>query len=265
MPCLPQLSTGALAQFPTRRRISTRSVVNRSLDGSELKFYDADAGVMRWTLTYVGLSESELGAIESFFDAVEGRLRSFLWLDPSANLIAWSEDLSATEWQIDAQLQLTSGQSDPLGSNNGTLLVNNGQTVQRLTQWITGPAMYTYCFSCWLRSDAATPITMSVGTTTSAKESVVMSQSGWTRFSVTEALGSSDETVRFSLGLPPGSSASAFGVQVEPQPSPGPYQRTTQRAGVYPSARLDQDELVVEATGPNMFNTTIRIIAPLQG
>jgi hypothetical protein len=37
------------------------------------------------------MSDQELAALEALFQAVEGRLTPFTFLDPADNLLAWSE------------------------------------------------------------------------------------------------------------------------------------------------------------------------------
>ena len=50
------------------------------------------------------LSDQEWQDIEDLFTEVEGRLQSFLFLEPGANLLSWSEQLSNPAWNKDAGL-----------------------------------------------------------------------------------------------------------------------------------------------------------------
>ena len=111
----PQLTTGAVAQYPLRRSSATRSVVNRLVGGPDVKLYDAGAGRVTWHLTFTGLSSVEASSIEALFGAAEGRLHEFTWLDPTTNLLPWSEDFSASAW-VKGMLQLTPGQNGPFGN-----------------------------------------------------------------------------------------------------------------------------------------------------
>jgi hypothetical protein len=43
-------------------------------------------------LSYTALSDAELAALEQFFASAQGTLNGFTFLDPAANLLAWSED-----------------------------------------------------------------------------------------------------------------------------------------------------------------------------
>src|SRR4051794_18151439 len=94
----PQLATGSLVQFPARKTYEYRSVVNRLPDGTSIRFSDSDASLCRWELRYSGLSDSERETLEKFFRDVEGRLTSFLFLDPFGNLLAHGDDLKNDVW-----------------------------------------------------------------------------------------------------------------------------------------------------------------------
>ncbi len=89
----PQLETGALSQFPVRKTRRTRTVTNRAADGSTIKLSDPAGVTTEWTLTYSDLSDQEAASLRAFFEAAEGSLNGFTFLDPSGNLLAWSDQL----------------------------------------------------------------------------------------------------------------------------------------------------------------------------
>ena len=105
----PQLPTGALSQFPLRKRRLSRTVVNTMADGRTIKLPDVAAQVTEWQLQYTGLSDPELATLAQFFASVEGSLNGFTFLDPNGNLLAWSDDPSQVEWQKASFLTLTGG------------------------------------------------------------------------------------------------------------------------------------------------------------
>src|SRR5689334_7866954 len=113
----PQLSTGCIAQFPIRRMATMRSLVNEALDGREIRMPDVDAGTVVWDLRFAGLSDQEKGAIEDLFVAAQGRLRSFAFVDPMANLVAHSDELSAAEWVRSPLVTVTPGVAGPSGGS----------------------------------------------------------------------------------------------------------------------------------------------------
>src|ERR1035437_9312192 len=100
----PQLSTGALSQFPVRKHRRLRTVVNTMADGSTIKLADPGATATEWQLNYSGLTDGELAVLQQFFRDAEGRLQGFTFLDPTANLLAWSDHLENVAWSFVAVL-----------------------------------------------------------------------------------------------------------------------------------------------------------------
>ena len=120
----PQLGSGALSQFPVQKTRRTRTVINRAADGSTIGWPIRQAEITEWLLTYADLSDEEAAALRTFFDAAEGTLNGFTFLDPTGNLLAWSEQLDDDVWQQDPLLSLTDGISDPWGGTRAWRLSN---------------------------------------------------------------------------------------------------------------------------------------------
>ena len=99
MTVFPQLSSGAVAQFPFRKELRFRTLVNQAADGSEIRFTDVDYRARAWELAVHQLSDQEWQSIEDLHNQVEGRLQTFLFLEPGANLLAWSEQFGDAVWQ----------------------------------------------------------------------------------------------------------------------------------------------------------------------
>src|SRR6266508_229011 len=117
MRAFPQLSTGALVQFPLIKKRTIRTVVNRTEDDHEVRSADEGGGRTEWELQFTALSDEERRTLESFFTAVEGSLTSFTFLDPLANLLARSGELDQAEWEKDPALSLSGGVPDPRGTS----------------------------------------------------------------------------------------------------------------------------------------------------
>src|ERR1700758_3728629 len=109
MPVFPQLTTGALAQFPVTRSNRLRTVVNTMADGSVVKLADPAGAITEWQLQYSALSDTEAAALQQFFSSMEGSLNVFTFLDPTANLLAWSDQLTDDVWTADPFIGLTGG------------------------------------------------------------------------------------------------------------------------------------------------------------
>jgi hypothetical protein len=265
MTYFPQLSTGALVQYPLRKWRISRAVVNSMHDGSDRKLLDPVAAAVSWRLSFTGLTSEERIKLEQFFEFVEGRLGTFTFLDPTDNLLLWSEQLTSPAWITGPLLALDEGFADPLGTNRATRITNGGATVQAVEQTIPGPGWYRYCFSLWGRSAAASSVTLfrsTASTTESSKHAVGTS---WRRLVLSGSFENTDEGVKFGLQFEPGAGAEVFGMQVECQPAASDYKRTTSRAGVYEMARLDDDSLDIVTEDLDAHSCMVRITAMAAG
>jgi hypothetical protein len=254
MAVYPQLSSGALSQFPMLRRRRTRTICNAAADGSWVKLGDPGAASMEWQLEYCGLSDTEIGALQQFFRAAEGSLNGFTFLDPGANLLAWSEVLNNSSWSASPFLTLEGGIADALGGTNGWHLSNAGSGPQRLTQTLQAPGDYTYCFSAYTRSEQAANVTL---TAANRSTSFPIGPS-WTRISLVGPGDENGTSVVFGIAVPAGAAIDVFGPQAEAQPAPSQY-RTATTGGVYPNARFKKDTFSFTTQGVNRHSATVNI------
>jgi hypothetical protein len=259
----PQLTTGSLSQFPVSRAMQLRTITNQMLGGDGIRAADGGAAVVRWQLEYSGLTDAEWTSIYQLFVAVEGRLGTFTFLDPTDNLLLWSEDWTQRVWGPDPLIAVGGGVSDPLGGNNGMQITNNAQTTQRIMQATAGPGWFRYSFSVFLKSDDACTVQLVQSTTGQDWFSSVNVGTTWTRLACSTTLSATQDGVSFGVQLPAGVRIYAFGAQAEPQPSPGPYKKTTDRAGTYASARFDSDMLRRTTTAPNQNSTVVKLMSKL--
>ncbi len=250
----PTLTSGALSQFPIRKRKSVRTVVNRLADGSSVKLADTVGGSTGWQLQYAGLSDVEASALQQFFQSCEGSLNAFTFADPAGNLLAWSEDLTNAAWQPGPLLAVSGAVTDPLGGANAFQLSNSATAAQSLSQTLNAPGAYTYSFSVYVQATAAATVTLLIG---SASVNVAVG-TGWRRVSFTAAGDPSASSVAFGIQIPPGA-ISVFGPQVEVQPQASPYKKST-TGGVYQNARFQGDALTVTSTAPNQNSVTVNIL-----
>jgi hypothetical protein len=259
MKFFPQLATGAAGQYPLLKRRETRVVVNRTTGGWNVKSVDSGAVKVEWNLNLTGLTDSEWGAIETLFRDVEGRLRPFTFLDPTDNLLARSEDLTAAIWTKDPLLILTAGLADPFGGTGATRIVNAGQTAQRIVQTVGAAGWFQYCVSVYARSTQATEIKPIRSTASSGELVIVNVTPEWQRVWSTGKLTNTDETIGFGLEIPAGGDIVVFGFQAEAQLAPTDYRRTLAGGGVYPNSRFKADGLVVTTQGVDQNTSVVRV------
>ncbi len=250
----PQLGTGALAQFPVQKKRRLRTVVNAAADGSSIKLADPNGEYEEWNLTYAQLSDSEISTLEQFFASAEGTLNGFTFLDPTSNLLAWSDRLDNAVWVPGPALTVTGGVADPSGGANAWHASNAGGGAQSIVQTIQAPSGYLYCFSAYVRSTSPSNMTMLLGSQT-ANGSVA---TNWTRIAASAVGDPQGTSISFGLEFPAGAAMDVYGMQVEPQASPSVYKAST-TGGVYVNARLRDDVLTTTATGVNQHSCTVNI------
>lgn len=257
----PQLESGAIAQFPAHKTRVRRTVRNVMADGSSVVFADEGAAEVRWTLPLRALSTDEMTAIGSLFAQTEGRLRTFTFVDPLANLLAWNGDLSKPVWQNGPALQMAVGVADPSGGTLAVRVANTGQAAQRLSQTVSAPGWFTYCLSAYIRSAGGGRVRLLRSTASGTQSTVVQVSQDWKRSSSTGALTGNDETIAFALELEPGATVEIFGLQAEAQTAASAPMATTVTGGVYAHARFDHDDLSVVAQSTESSDAMIRIVS----
>jgi hypothetical protein len=259
----PQLSTGAVSQFPIVRQTAMRTVSNMLPSGDTIRMSDPGANAMSWRLQYSNLSDAEWTSLETLFQEVEGQLTTFTFLDPMDNLLLWSEDWTKPVWTADPLIHVSGGVADPMGGNGAMQITNTAQTTQRIVQNIAGPSWYQYCFSVYVRAAASTTVQILLSATGQESMTQVQVTSSWTRAAKADSLSLQEDGISFGLQLPSGASIMAFGAQAEPQPAPGYYKKTIDLAGVYPNTRFDSDSLSQITSAPNQNSCSVSLVSML--
>jgi hypothetical protein len=251
----PQLPTSALAQFPVHSRYQARTLVNTAADGTIIKLADPGAAQIEWQLKYAGLSDVELAALLLFFRTAEGTLNNFTFVDPTANLLAWSNDLQNAVWDAGPLLSLTGSSSDPSGGNNAWQVTNSGAGTQTLSQTLTAPGGYVYCLSVYAKASSPAAFTLLLGAGVFAQNI----GPDWQRFTCTGTGDPAASSLTFGVELGPGAIVDVYGLQVEPQDSPSLY-KASSTGGCYENARLRDDVLSFTTTDVNCHSATVTIL-----
>lgn len=259
----PQLTTGAVSQFPVTRTTDMRTVANQLASGFTIRMSDIGAQKVQWRLRYSRLTDNERSSIESLFEASQGQLNTFTFLDPTDNLLMWSEDWTQAVWTPDPMLQVTGGLQDPLGGNGAMQLTNTAQTTQQIVQSTSGPSAYLYCYSVYVRSNVPTTVQLVVAASGQIALTPVATGTSWTRAIASVSLSAQEDGVSFGLQLPAGAQMDAFGAQVEAQPEAGLYKKTIDLGGVYPNTRFSSDLLTFTATAMNQNSCQVELISSL--
>jgi hypothetical protein len=252
----PQLSSGATGQFPITRQRLARTVVNQSVQDYQVKLADPAAAITDWHLSFDEMSDQELAALEALFQAAEGRLTPFTFLDPVDNLLAWSEQQDQPVWQASPLLTLTAGVADPTGGTAAYQVGNPTAATLILQQLINAPASLDYCLSLYARSEQSTRIWLLRGSETDAQ--AITPQ--WVRLISGGQLQDTANSISFGIALDPGSTVDVFGIQAEAQTTASLYKQTAETGGVYPNARFRDDTLTITTLGPSRHSCELDIV-----
>src|SRR5206468_7423189 len=102
----PQLAIGSMAQYPIVSRWSKHAISNGLCDGSMIVMATTRPARSSWELRYTGLSTAEWETLQELFRASAGRFGTFTFIDPTDNLLMWSDDPTANVWNDGPLLQL---------------------------------------------------------------------------------------------------------------------------------------------------------------
>ncbi len=78
----PKLKTAAVMQYPAERRVRYQNQALRFVDGTEQRYRDSRGPLHRWEIPLSQLDESEMTAVEKFFEANQGAAGTFEFTDP---------------------------------------------------------------------------------------------------------------------------------------------------------------------------------------
>jgi hypothetical protein len=261
MLAFPQLSSGAAAQYPIKKHCAQRTILNALTDGHTVTLADAGAALSQWQLAYQNLADAELDILQQFFATCEGQLTAFTFLDPLANLLAWSEALDQAVWEASTLLQMTTGIADPTGGSAATRLTNPTGADLTLQQTLNAPGWFSYCFSLYVRGQSGTSVSLFIqGGTASTNRSYVPS-AAWNRIQLSGSLDTTAVSLSAGVVIPAGQAVDVFGLQLEPQPAASIYKRSLSASGVYANAHFGADAFAYTTSEPNRNNCVLTIKA----
>jgi hypothetical protein len=254
----PQLSSGALAQYPIRKVRLVRTIKNILPDGSMVLFSDPGGAQLLWQLAYTDLSDADVQALEAHFAACVGPFHSFTFIDPTDNMLASSSDLTTSPWVTPASMQVIGGANDPDGGRDAFTVTNAGQIYQGITQALYVPSGYQYCFSVYAMSSSPSAITIVIQGATANNQTSVAIGPSWTRVASSGRLSDAGIGLTIGVNLAPGEQVQLYGPQLEAQVVASRY-RPTGPGGVYANAHWGTDQLTVTAEAPSLSSATFTI------
>src|SRR3954452_22210045 len=258
-PCFPQLTSGALVQYPLHKTRTVRNVTNVLSDGTLVLLPDQGAARLVWDLQYTGLVEAEVTSLKELFQNRKGPLLPFIYIDPSDNMLVWSTDPRTQPWQAPTVLKIENGIAGPSKAGDAFRITNTGQSIQELTQTVNVPNGYFYCLSFYARSAAPQLLTAFRRGASTVQESQILIDAAWNRFWTSGRLRESGNGITVGLSFSVGQQIEVFGLQLEAQVSPSQYRPTFRRASVYSNAHWAMNELSVISESPGLFSTSVTV------
>lgn len=253
----PQLESGCAGQYPVVKRMAPRVAWSETPSGLRRRAFDGAGSHVAWRMELHGLSESEAAGIEGLFEECEGRRRSFTFVDPTANLLAATDDGTSTYWEKGPGAVVSGGVDGVGGAGGGFLITNQGVNWSGVWQAAAIPEQMTYCVSAWVRSAGGGRARLRIG----QAARVVEAGSEWRQAWVS---GTSGETgaVEFAIEAEPGGALEVWGPQAEAQMAPSEYKRNRGRGGWYERARFSLDELSLVSEGLDVYGGVVEIESP---
>jgi hypothetical protein len=255
----PQLSSGALAQYPIRKVTTIRTIKNILPDGSMIVAADPGAGQLAWTLSYVNLPPADMNALQSHFEACGGPLRGFTFLDPTDNLLTYSADLTQSSWATPVGVTVEAGLTDPNGGTGAFTVTNDAAGAQQIVQTLAAPVNFQYCFSVYAAAANSGTCSLMMSSANAQQTNLCQVGQNWSRIACSGVLNDTGTGISVSIGLAAGQSVSLFGPQLEPQFASSRFRPTYAVAGLYSNAHWAVSELVFTAEGPSLFSTSFTI------
>ena len=212
----PQLSTGASTQYPIGKKVSQRSVQSAMDDGTIISLADTSATYLRWKIILEDLSDQEATSLTNFFGSTQGNLQPFLFLDPTANLLIWSEDFTQSAW-AKAGVTFDFTVADPFGGTSSVRAHNQTASALNVAQQSQIPGSVQTCFSVYMRADTPATVVLTQCAGPHSQSLPASVSSDWQRFYISGAFPGVTDALQFAIQLPVGTSAELFGPQVDAQ------------------------------------------------
>jgi len=254
MTWFPQIGAGSMAQYPLQRARKWRTISNTLESGERIILPDSSAGQIDWHLSYQDLTDAEVQNLTDLFASTQGGFAAFTFIDPLANLLGWSEDLSRPDWQS-GLLQKQPSVADPVGTLRAWTVTNGTSGAQTLSQTLGVSGDYSACFSAYIRSATAGAVTFQRDT----RQVAASIGPAWTRIWISGTGTAGAAQSAFSIVIAAGQSVDVFGLQVEAQPYPSPYKQTVAALGIYEETYFAVDEFKVTSEGVDLSSCTITL------
>ena len=136
-------------------------------------------------------------------------------------------------------------------------LTTTGAGVAVLSQTVPCPSKALLCFSLYARADQVSEMTLAVRNTGSRAQTTFAVDADWKQYFVSQAGSGLAAETTLDVSLSGNSRVQISRISLSAQPAPASYVKTSQRTGIKPRTRFDQDTLLVTALGDDAFACSV--------
>jgi len=254
----PQIRTQGVLQEAAARQVSVSRSGNRLHDGSRIQGAKVRPLVRCWRLRYAGLTAEEAEALRHLVVESRSAAGGFVFIDPWANMLARSEDLTDGVWQPSALCEVSRENALDEGIAVHSVRSLSG-VAERIEQVVALGGAGTFCLSCDVRSETA-----AVGAVRLQGGSQVFSRTfaagpAWRSVWVTGEFSSACAELLVSIEVGGGSVVMVRGVELDYQGTPCPYKPSHGAGGVYPDARVVEEEFIQTLRGQDWIDCQLEV------
>lgn len=259
----PQLASGAVAQYSIQRVRRSGAARIDTPGGASIQGPASGAQSVEWLIGYRGMTGAEAGELRALFEQCRGRLGTFLFVDPLANLLSSSEELAASLWQKQAGVVVSAGGWDAGIRGRIHTMTNGGGSEAGVAQSVGVDRARQYAFSGYVRSAVGASVVFRASAGAEAVQAVESAAGVWKRVYLPVRFAAEGTGLTCGVSVSGGASVEVCGLQLEAQPAPGVYKPSAIAGGVFPEARFGMDELLITAEDQDRFRADVTIYAEI--
>lgn len=278
MAYFPQfLSTKGGAQLPYQTEQAYETVVVDMPSAPRHVYARRGAGLTNfptgplWRFTHqLNITDAELATLRSFFQSQNGRLEEFVYLDPSGNLLKYSEDFSQADWEKNS-VTVGSAVADPFGGTRATAMTatSSNSNINAYVLPAGSGSGLVLTSSVYVKPQSSGG-SLAIGfidsgfTVLDSRQVSIPTAGQWYRIICPTTLASSS-TIRVLIGgfgTWNATTLHLFGAMCAPLPAENNYVKSPEFWGYHAKCRFDVDDLRWRKVGPNQntVNLTIKEI-----
>ncbi len=253
MATYPATNRGAVCQYPLDKERHWRMVETETTGGVR-KRRTGRGSIVRWALRYEELSDAEALTLQQFYANQGGALKPFEFVDPLANALADSADISSPAWSGSFGSVVDTG---TFREGHRILMMSAGSEI---TQNVEVAGGLPYCASAWARSSGGSALRIDLA----GNQRETALGPAWKRCWMTMAAAGATGVVPVTFVNSGTNTIEVAALAVEAQPYPGDTARSGDGKSLYRCARFAEGGFRLVPTGPNRNSVYVVIEAVIE-